>query len=558
MTLDLELGTSIAGRTISVEAEGLMPFSELRVTIHSTPREVSTREACEIGTVSKTAAFPEDLEPGIHVVIAEGICPDGYTVQAVAPFEIDSNGTLIAFSGVSQLFDPIDPNDPRIARSLKAGVPLYDAKGDPETVAQVAVTFGLLGGIAAIAGISKKRGIRIYKNDGEEDITGKEPTAKWGDKYGLWKISLFRKAGDKISVKLQERTARTSFILNRFTGDGSWARAMFGTGGYNLWLLGIGLGVYSSMQMDYQAMPPDFMFVLAIVALGILDSGAGFLAWAAIAILAAINGNASGADEIRTLVGMFTLFATTLILGGTRPLRRKYDNKRDNKKRFIFDRAADYIMPTIYIIMAASTVLKSINGLSGLEFFGADHIDKIKIVTIGAYWARMLLEDLADYAFPVRNKKVRPVETGEQIMFFQWIAMLVYAGMFMVVASPFFGFGVMVVLILALDIGPWMLSFIKDRFPNSQFLYKYYPSTSSPQIGFVLMLISIGLSAVIAANADHRGAGAAMIIVAIPYALAEIPSLFGREGIAVKNGWGRRMVEFGCWCGFAAIVLMII
>ncbi|MCL2639190.1 MAG: hypothetical protein FWD48_12595, partial [Oscillospiraceae bacterium] len=39
------------------------------------------------------------------------------------------------------------------------------------------------------------------------------------------------------------------------------------------------------------------------------------------AVLAIVNGNAAGVDEIRTLVGMFTLFATTLILGGTRPLR---------------------------------------------------------------------------------------------------------------------------------------------------------------------------------------------------------------------------------------------
>ena len=112
--------------------------------------------------------------------------------------------------------------------------------------------------------------------------------------------------------------------------------------------------------------------------------------------------------------------------------------------------------------------------------------------------------------------------------------------------------------ILALDVIPWLLSFIKDRFPNSQFLYRYYPGTSSPQLGFVLMLMSIGLAALVASNADYRGASAAMIIVAIPYALAEVPSLFGREGIPVKDGWAKRLVEFGCWCGFAAIALMVI
>jgi len=170
----------------------------------------------------------------------------------------------------------------------------------------------------------------------------------------------------------------------------------------------------------------------------------------------------------------------------------------------------------------------------------------------------MLLEDLADYAFPVRNKTVRPDKPGEQIAICQWGAMLLYAGMFMVVTSPFFGIGTAVVLILAFDIVPWMLSFIKDRFPNSEFLYRYYPGTSSPQLSFVLTLIGIGLAATVVASADYRGAGAAMIIVAIPYTLAEVPGLFGREGVPVKDGWGRRMVEFGCWCGFAAIALLII
>ena len=72
------------------------------------------------------------------------------------------------------------------------------------------------------------------------------------------------------------------------------------------------------------------------------------------------------------------------------------------------------------------------------------------------------------------------------------------------------------------------------------------------------MLISVGITALIASTAGYRDAGAALILVAIPYALAEVPSLFGREGIPAKDGWGKRLVEFGCWCGFAAIVLMVI
>jgi len=589
MTLDVEIGASVSGRSISAEATGLMPGSEVSITIHSMAAGSSdayvlaTGLVNDDGSIKILTSFTEGLQGGRYVIIAEGICPDGYVVQAVAPFEIDDEGILTALIDPSQLFDPIDPSDSRLVRSLIAGVPLYDAKGDPETVTQVAVTFGLLGGIAAIAGVAKKRTNKrkaIFKNDDNEDIEQEEPVTKWGDKYGLWRISLFRKTSDKVSVKLQEKTAKTSFILNRFTGDGSWARAMFGSGGFILWVLGIALGIYSSMQVGYNAMPPTLMLVLAITALGVLDSGAGFLAWLTFTVITIANGNAASADEIRTLIGMFTLFATMLILGATRPLRRKRchgetlaflerlacetmgTGSADSPlSRFVFDRVADYVMPTIYILLSASAVLKAINGLSGLEFFTGSDIALIRLVAIGAYLLRMLLEDLADYAFPVRNKAVRPKETDDQSKFFQFGAMLLYAGLFMVVSSPFFGFGMAVIFILALDVVPWLLSFVKDRFPNSEFLYRYYPSTSSPQIGLALMLISFAITALIASSTDYRSASAAMILVAVPYALAEVPSLFGREDPTFRDltdGWAKRLVEFTCWCGFAAIVLLII
>jgi hypothetical protein len=170
----------------------------------------------------------------------------------------------------------------------------------------------------------------------------------------------------------------------------------------------------------------------------------------------------------------------------------------------------------------------------------------------------MLFEDLADHAFPERNRAVRPEKSTEQNAILQWGAMLLYAGMFMVVSSPFFGLGAAVVMVLAFDVIPWMLSFVKHLLPNSKFLYKWYPGTASPQLGLVLTCICIGLAALVASSADARNISSTMIILAIPYALAEIPSLFGREGEAFYDGWRKRLFETGCWCAFAVIALIII
>ena len=49
-----------------------------------------------------------------------------------------------------------------------------------------------------------------------------------------------------------------------------------------------------------------------------------------------------------------------------------------------------------------------------------------------------------------------------------------------------------------------------------------------------------------------------MIFLAIPYALAKIPSLFGREGEVKKDVWKKRLIESGCWCVFALIAFEIV
>ena len=131
--------------------------------------------------------------------------------------------------------------------------------------------------------------------------------------------------------------------------------------------------------------------------------------------------------------------------------------------------------------------------------------------------------------------------------------------MLLLVAGPFFGYGMLVLVLVALDVIPWILSFVASRFPNSWFLYKWYPGVNSIYISLVIMVFGIFIAAwMINDSADFRQISASMIFLAIPHSLAEIPSLFGREGRELANVWPKRVAEFACFSVFALIVFEVI
>jgi hypothetical protein len=138
-------------------------------------------------------------------------------------------------------------------------------------------------------------------------------------------------------------------------------------------------------------------------------------------------------------------------------------------------------------------------------------------------------------------------------------ALLAYLGMFVLVAEPFYGFGTALFVTMGMTAVPWMLSFVADRFPNSQFIYRWY--TDLPVIFrlTVLTVTNILLSAlVVGETSDYRQICSAYVIMSIPYALADIPDLFGREGEGLPDSWPKRIAETCAWVLFSLITLEIV
>jgi hypothetical protein len=134
-----------------------------------------------------------------------------------------------------------------------------------------------------------------------------------------------------------------------------------------------------------------------------------------------------------------------------------------------------------------------------------------------------------------------------------------YITAFILISVPFFKFSSMLMILLALDILPALAQYFEEKLPNSKFLNHWYPDPASPYISLAMIIIDIYLTLwLLSGITDYRQMSMAMIMLALPAAIAEIPALFGREGYVSKNKWTGRIAEFGCWAVFALIALDIV
>lgn len=120
MTLDLEPGEPIAGANTFVTGAWLMPDSAWTTTVNSTPQIVCS--SIDLGNTNVYGAFscnfpmPDNLEPGDHTVVLEGLAPDGSVLTRTANFTIDASGNLVSWSYNSDL--PSDPGLPNTGLTI--------------------------------------------------------------------------------------------------------------------------------------------------------------------------------------------------------------------------------------------------------------------------------------------------------------------------------------------------------------------------------------------------------------------------------------------------------
>ena len=125
------------------------------------------------------------------------------------------------------------------------------------------------------------------------------------------------------------------------------------------------------------------------------------------------------------------------------------------------------------------------------------------------------------------------------------VAAVTRTGLLLFVASAFLGWHWQLWVGGLLFLVPQVLSVYEERFPNSPRLYRLLPRGIVRLV--LMLLIGVGIGALV-----HR-AGAqseslildSFVFLAIPCAIVSGLELFGREGPAPDEGWGRWIVGAG-------------
>jgi hypothetical protein len=355
-------------------------------------------------------------------------------------------------------------------------------------------------------------------------------------------------------AKVSVAVGRYSLILPRALADGAWSRAMFGSGAQLLWLAGVMLGLISLLQTGFQAIPASTPLLLAIMALGILDSMAGLLAWTVIVLGALFTGHIREIPDIRTAVGVALISITLSMLANyIRPLRRP----KGTGWVHVFDRVTDYTIPPIVIAFGAAGMAKALNGLSGLEIISPDEILAIQVVAGGAVLARLALEDLAIHLYPQRCAAVVIPDAPSPSTPWRLAAIVGRTIITIVILSAFMGmtwFTFVLALLLAV---PLVLRIWVHRIPNFTWLHRWTPR------GLVKLTV-VTVAGIYLATWIFSSPGtasllpAAMGILLIPTALLSIVDTFARSGGEWGGVWPKRLAGIALWALCAGVITGLI
>jgi hypothetical protein len=579
--LGLNVGTKAAGAPVTVAASGLSPNSPVQIVVYSDPQILATVQTDDAGNANVTAEIPSDLPEGAHTLVVQAIGAGGTPVQSMGAMQLNDEGVVTAVAPPADATG-LAPGDEAMTRALAAGKPVYDAQGHPVTVAAVAAAGAAVVAVAGAAGAAGASGAAGGGNAGggssgshgraegadgpagshgghghvfrQRELLGVSAVAsRLGDQSMTWRLPLTTRS-DGFITAMASRSSRLSIILPRCLNDGLWARAIFGSGANLLWLTGIALGLVSLVQSGFQVFPSSTLILLVIMAVGILDSMAGLLAWATMFLGALLTGHLSSLADLRTTVGVALIAITLSMLANyMRPLRRA----RGEGLVYFFDRIADYSIPPVVIAFGAAGMVKALNGLSGLELIADSDIPAIELVAGLAVVGRLVLEDVAVHLYPARCAELALPDLAPPSTPLRLMAIAARTVITLLVLSAFTGLSWPAFIIAVLLSVPLVLRVWIHRIPNTANVHQWTPRG-------VLKLTIVTVIGLLVAGwifaSEERSAllPGILALLLVPSALWSIVDVFGRSGGEWRNIWPKRVLGIAVWCLCAGLLTGVV
>ncbi|MEA2932188.1 MAG: hypothetical protein QOI56_973, partial [Actinomycetota bacterium] len=344
---------------------------------------------------------------------------------------------------------------------------------------------------------------------------------------------------DRLSRDVPARISPRSPLVARIINDASYLRAMFGSASVLAPVLGAVLGAVAVITGGGEALPPAFGLAVALAVLAVFDALAGLVGVLVFVTGVVASGGASSAAEVRTLLGVATLwFAAPLIAGTARPLRRPPGQTRQEH----WDRTADVVIASLVGAWAVQTIVLGLPGLAGLDLPIGARANDLALSVLAALGIRMLIETVAARWFPARLARVLPAELDEPSPGQRALTSVLVMGIFVFVAVSYLGPSWQLYLGGALFVLPKILGLFTDCFPNCPRLYKALPSGI---VETVLMLVVDGVFAAIVLGYLSNGQDAirdAFVLLSLPGLALSLLGLLGREGAERELRWREQLL----------------
>ena len=441
--------------------------------------------------------IPYKTPPGFHSITIEVYDDNGTVNEKEIPFCKNLVGEINWSNECPDLIDFVNFETLKKIRDRNK-LPAYSPAQEPEKSNDLQIA--AFAALALLAAGTKKNS----ENDGEglegeteggseeqDELTEVESGALkmverdpgWGDRSRTWQ-NRFTASTDLLSKIFTLWLSKFSPLLARTSTDASYLRAIFGSLSFITLPLALIFGVKALIDTGAQAMAPALITVIAIVAIGILDAFAGFIAAAIFFLGVLVSGHMTSREELLTVAGlMLIFFAPALLASAVRPLRRLVRNTDEG-----WERITDYALAILLTGWIVDKMINALNGLSSVQLAITFQATQIAIWSSAMVAIRIIGEDVTTYHYPARLNSVS-VKLPEPDVKQKAIGSALKTLIFISLAAPFVGVNLQLLLGALIFLFPLIADLtFAGRIPKFEIMHRFVLRGTFK----VVMLVFIG------------------------------------------------------------------
>jgi hypothetical protein len=453
---------------------------------------LTTQQAEDLNIV-----IPYKTPPGFHSITIEVYDDNGTVNEKEIPFCKNLDGEIRWNNECPDLVELKNFETLKKIRDRNK-LPAYSPAQEPEKSNDLQIA--ALAALALLAAGSKKKsdsegddldGETEGGSEEQDELTEVESGALkmverdpgWGDRSRTWQ-NRFTASTDLLSKIFTLWLSKFSPLLARTSTDASYLRAIFGSLSFITLPLALIFGVKALIDTGAQAMAPALITVIAIVAIGILDAFAGFIAAAIFFLGVLVSGHMTSRDELLTVAGlMLIFFAPALLASAVRPLRRLVRNTDEG-----WERITDYALAILLTGWTVDKMINALNGLSSVQLAITFQATQIAIWSSAMVAIRIIGEDVTTYHYPVRLNSVS-VRLPEPDVRQKAIGSALKTLIFISLAAPFVGVNLQLLLGALIFLFPLIADLtFAERIPKFEIMHRFVLRGTFK----VVMLVFIG------------------------------------------------------------------